>query len=135
MGMARKTRNVAHPPPPEGSCVDKSGCDVGELFRVLGKSHMLDILWTFVRDAPQPRRFVEVQDELGLSPNTLSARLKDLVATGLLSRVVYNEIPPRVDYAATQKALDLGEVFDALQDWAKRHDLRPATEQQVTAVA
>lgn len=131
--MARKRERPAYQPPPEGSCASKIGCDVGELFRVLGKTHMLDILWTFVRDSPNPRRFVEVQHELGLSPNTLSTRLKDLVEAGLLSRVVYNEIPPRVDYTATQKTLDLGPVFGALHEWAQQHDLQPVPEQQAGA--
>lgn len=128
--MARP-RAPTPPAPPVGGCVDtSSGCDIGDLFRILGKTHMLQILWTFVRDAPNPRRFVEVQDELNLSPNTLSSRLKDLTETGLLSRVVYNEIPPRVDYAATQKAHDLGPIFRQLHHWASTHDLEPVAEAQ-----
>lgn len=133
--MRKRREQPSRPAAPQGSCGHATtGCEIGELFRVLGKSHMLPILWTFVRDAPAPRRFVEVQHELGLSPNTLSARLKDLVNAGLLSRVVYNEIPPRVDYAATAKALDLGGVFDSLHEWTKRHDLSPATPDEETRV-
>lgn len=134
--MARRARVSTPRAPPQDSCVStNSGCDVGELFRILGKTHMLDILWTFVREAPEPRRFVEVQHELRLSPNTLSSRLKDLVETGLLSRVPYNEIPPRVDYAATQKAHDLGPVFSLLHEWARKHDLQPAPAQEEAATA
>ncbi len=60
-----------------------------------------------------------------MSPNTLSDRLKELVKAGLLSRTSYNEIPPRVDYEATPKAVDLKPVFEALGEWAERHTLRP----------
>ena len=100
------------------------GCAVTELFHTLSKAHMLDILQIFTQDSG-PHRFVDIQERLSLSPNTLSERLKDLVRSGLLTRTVYNEIPPRVDYAATPKARDLAPVFESLQAWAARNDLRP----------
>lgn len=113
-----------HDSPCEGT---QTGCQIGDLFRLLGKTHVLDILYLFTQEERgMPRRFVEVQHRLGISPNTLSERLKELVAAGLLSRTAYNEIPPRVDYAATQKALDLDRVFVSLKDWATQHDLKPA---------
>lgn len=85
---------------------------------------MLDILYIFTQE-PGPHRFVDVQRRLSLSPNTLSDRFKDLVNGGLLTRTVYNEIPPRVDYEATPKAVELRPVFDTLDRWAARNDLRP----------
>ena len=123
MPRAKKERPAVERPCQEA----EGGCEIGELFRVLGKTHMLDILHLFISD-PEPRRFVEVQDRLGLSPNTLTERLKELVQTGLLRRTAYNEIPPRVDYQATQKALDLHTVFAALQQWAARNDLEPTAQ-------
>jgi DNA-binding HxlR family transcriptional regulator len=107
------------------SCANvEGGCAVGELFRVLGKTHVLDILHLFLQE-PGPRRFVDVQNRLQMSPNTLSERLKELVEAGLLTRTAYNQIPPRVDYEATAKARDLQPVFASLLAWAQRHDLRP----------
>ncbi len=85
---------------------------------------MLDILHIFHTE-PTPHRFVDLQDRLHLSPNTLSERLRELVDAGLLTRTAYNEIPPRVDYAATEKALALAPVFVSLTEWATGHDLRP----------
>lgn len=118
------------PRPPtatEPLCEGEAGCQIGDLFRLLGKTHVLDILYLFTQeDRGAPRRFVEVQHRLGLSPNTLSERLKELVEAGLLTRTAYNEIPPRVDYQATPKALDLDTVFVALKTWTTRHDLRPS---------
>jgi DNA-binding HxlR family transcriptional regulator len=120
MPRAKKER-----PPAEAPCrTAPGGCEISELFRVLGKSHMLDILHLFLFDGT-PRRFVEVQDRLRLSPNTLTERLKELVEVGLLTRTAYNEIPPRVDYEATPKARNLFPVFQALQEWAAKNDLRP----------
>ena len=100
------------------------GCEVAELFRVLGKTYMLDILHIFLVEGNGPKRFVALQERLELSPNTLSDRLKELVKAGLLTRTPFNEIPPRVDYEATAKAHDLRGVFDTLLEWAARHDLK-----------
>lgn len=104
----------------------EAGCQMGDLFKLLSQSHMLDILHTAIGSAA-PVRFVELQNKLHLSPNTLSARLKALVESGLLTRTAHNTIPPRVDYAATVKARDLGTVFGALGTWAERHNLAPVT--------
>jgi DNA-binding HxlR family transcriptional regulator len=100
------------------------GCQIGDLFRLLGKAHVMDILYLFHVQSGA-RRFLEIQSALRISPNTLSDRLKELVDAGLLTRTAYNEIPPRVDYAATRKAEELRPVFKALGDWSRRHDLEP----------
>ncbi len=110
----------------EAACAPgTAGCDIGDLFRLLGKVHVLDILHLFIWEATGPRRFVEIQQALGISPNTLSERLKSLVEAGLLSRTSYNEIPPRVDYEVTAKARDLKPVFQALRAWSERNALAP----------
>lgn len=115
---------------------DVAGCQVTDLFRLFGKTHVLDILYLFTtEDRGAPRRFVEVQHRLALSPNTLSERLKELVEAGLLTRTAYNEIPPRVDYQATKKALELDMVFDALKEWASRNDLSAATGEDAVATS
>jgi DNA-binding HxlR family transcriptional regulator len=128
-------RPKAERPAAEAPCASvQGGCEVGELFRVLGKTHMLDILHLFLHEEG-PKRFVEVQHRLGLSPNTLTERLKELQHVGLLSRTAYNEIPPRVDYEATAKAKDLGPVFGALLAWAQRHTLTVEAPAAATAEA
>ncbi len=110
-------------------CADApSGCQIGDLFQLLSKAHMMDILHTVIHQRG-PHRFVDLQKRLALSPNTLSNRLKALLDAGLVTRTAYNEIPPRVDYEATPKALDLTTVFQALHEWSLRHNL----EQEITA--
>src|ERR1041385_1941627 len=100
------------------------GCAVGELFHLLGESYVLDLLYVFLADG-KPKRFLDLQDRLKMSPNTLTDRLRGLVKCGLLTRTAFNEIPPRVEYAATSKARELQSVFEALQDWARRNNLKP----------
>src|SRR5712691_3750148 len=107
--------------------VARQGCRIGELFKVLGKPHTLDILHTFIEE-PAPRRFGELMDELELSPKTLAQRLRELVRAGLLTRTAYNEIPPRVDYEVTKKAQRLRPIFDVLVAWAAENDLKPMSK-------
>lgn len=125
--MPRKSGPAPLPPhePAEARCTSQpGGCEIQDLFRLLGKTHTLDILHLFVvQETTATMRFVEVQNALKLSPNTLSERLKELMHAGLLARTAYNEIPPRVDYQATRKAHDLEPVFEALIDWAQRNSL------------
>ncbi len=119
-----------------GNCSNSpGGCQIGELFDLLSKAHMLDLLHIFTREVDGPLRFVDIQTRLNISPNTLASRLKALVAAGLLTRTAYNEIPPRVDYEVTAKALDLRVVFKALADWAQRNALTPDSPVDATAKA
>ncbi|MCI4368909.1 MAG: helix-turn-helix transcriptional regulator [Thermoplasmata archaeon] len=100
-----------------------AGCPVGELFAMLGQPHMLRILHTFGEQGGRPVRFRELETKLSLSPRTLSGRLRTLVEAGLLTRTAYGEVPPRVEYALTPKAIDLGHLFDEMEAWARRNTL------------
>jgi DNA-binding HxlR family transcriptional regulator len=77
--------------------------------------------WTLliVRDlAAGPRRFVALQRVLpGISTEQLRSRLNRMVADGILSRKRYREVPPRVDYALTERARDLLPVLRELARW------------------
>ncbi len=110
--------------PPKSRAGSSGGCPVEEVFRLLGKPYVLAILNSF-GDKPGPQRFIRLQRQLGLSPNTLTQRLRELVDAGLLYRVPYHEIPPRVDYELTGKAQELRVIFEELHAWSKRNDLNP----------
>ena len=97
---------------------------VTEMLGLLGKAHTLAILGQFAFDRG-PCRFNELESELGISPNTLSERLSELVAAGLLTRHSYDEIPPRVEYESTEKSDYLAPVFGHLFAWAGEYDLEP----------
>ena len=88
------------------------------LFDLLGRAHTMSILFYLVREEPRPWRFSELEETLAVSPNTLSSRLEELVEEGLLERNSFDEIPPRVEYTATEKARDLEPVFQELRRWA-----------------
>ncbi|MBI5815133.1 MAG: helix-turn-helix transcriptional regulator [Nitrospinae bacterium] len=68
-----------------------------------------------------PRRFGQLRRSLdGVSPRTLSARLKELEAEGILTRTIYAEIPPRVEYRLTPNGLGLKGVIGAMGEWGMK---------------
>ena len=68
------------------------------------------------------RKFQDFENSLsGISPNTLSARLKRLEEAGIIERRFYAEHPPRAEYALTAKGRELGPVMKALRAWGERH--------------
>ncbi|MET7517951.1 winged helix-turn-helix transcriptional regulator [Streptomyces sp. NPDC005480] len=68
-----------------------------------------------------PKRFTELRAALpGISPKTLSSRLRPFVLTGLVTRTDYPEIPPRLEYQLTPEGARLQAVFDAMAAWAQQ---------------
>lgn len=102
------------------------GCEIGALFSILAKPHMLHILHEFLVDPPHGLRFGELRERLGLAPKTLSTRLKSLVEAGLLVRKRYNEIPPRVEYEVTGTGRKLADLFRFMERWANENSLHAA---------
>jgi DNA-binding HxlR family transcriptional regulator len=80
--------------------------------------------WTLllVRDLAAGRsRFCELERSLaGISPRTLSLRLRALEEDGIVERHTYPEVPPRVEYSLTQKGLDLLPIIDSMRDYGRR---------------
>jgi DNA-binding HxlR family transcriptional regulator len=77
--------------------------------------------WTplIVRDLAQGcRRFGELQSSLvGISPKTLSDRLRRLEDAGVITRSCFAEMPPRVEYRLTQKGTALLHVIESMRDF------------------
>ena len=66
-----------------------------------------------------PRRFCELTNTVeGLSDRVLSDRLRELELEGVVERVVYPQIPVRVEYQLTDKGRALEPVVTAIQKWA-----------------
>jgi DNA-binding HxlR family transcriptional regulator len=66
-------------------------------------------------------RFNELMDELkGISPSTLASTLKDLDKEELLSKEVFREIPPRVEYSLSKRGKELREAIVPLIRWATK---------------
>lgn len=101
---------------------------VEDLVQFLGRPHMMGVVFHVGAVAHGPVRFSEIHQALGISPNTLTTRLKDLVGAGFLARQSYDEIPPRVEYSPTSKLLELVPVFRGMHEWCDAHALDAADE-------
>ena len=68
------------------------------------------------------RRFGQLQQSLGgVSPKMLIARLRELEERGLVTRTLFPEIPPRVEYSLTDDGRTLRPIVDAMADWGRTH--------------
>jgi DNA-binding HxlR family transcriptional regulator len=79
-----------------------------------------------------PMRFSELRRSIeGISQRMLTLTLRGLERDGLVSRTVFPEIPPRVDYALTRLGKTLHEPISARADWAEqnRTSIQSAREQ------
>jgi len=64
-------------------------------------------------------RFGELRRAIpGITQHMLTTTLRELERDGLVSRTVYPEVPPRVEYEMTSRGRRLGPVFDAILKWA-----------------
>jgi len=68
-----------------------------------------------------PKRFCELTATVeGLSDRVLSDRLRELEVEGVVERIVYPQIPVRVEYKLTEKGLALKPVVEAIHEWANK---------------
>lgn len=68
----------------------------------------------------KPRRFNELQRMVsGISQKMLTQTLRSLERDGLVTRTIYAEVPPRVEYALTALGESLIDPLDALRYWAE----------------
>lgn len=91
------------------------GCPVARTAEIIGNK------WTplIVRDLADGRkRFSELERSLtGISPKTLSERLKRLEEAVVVERACFAEVPPRVEYTLTEKGFALLPVIDSMRDF------------------
>jgi DNA-binding HxlR family transcriptional regulator len=92
-------------------------CSVAQCLEVTGEWWTMLIL----RDAfLGVTRFDEIHERLGIARNVLTQRLATLVEDGILTKVPYQEHPPRSDYRLTDKGRDLWMVLTAMREWGDR---------------
>ncbi len=69
-----------------------------------------------------PRRFNELRVPLaGITPKVLAQTLRAMQRDGLITRTVYDENPPRVEYALTPLGRSLLALIDAARAWSREH--------------
>lgn len=71
---------------------------------------------------PGTKRFGELKKSIGtVSQKVLTAQLREMEEQGLVSRKVYAEVPPRVEYTLTETGCSLKPVLDAMWAWGEEY--------------
>ncbi len=71
------------------------------------------------------KRFGELKKSIqGISQKVLTSHLRDMEAGGLLTRKVYPEVPPRVEYTLMETGLSLKPVLDSMVEWGMNYKKR-----------
>lgn len=94
-------------------------CPVATTVALIGSKWKLLILRNLLQ---RPWRFNELKRDLeGVSQKVLTDSLRSLEADGILTRTVYPEVPPRVEYALTDLGRSLKPILDAMVDWGSAY--------------
>jgi len=88
-------------------------------FALLSGKWKLEIMWLLNQ---RVYRFGELRKAIpGITQHMLTAQLRELEADGLVSRAVFAEVPPRVEYEITSKARGLAPTMQALTAWWRKY--------------
>jgi DNA-binding HxlR family transcriptional regulator len=91
------------------------GCAVEATLSMIDGKWKGVILYHLMSDT---MRFNEIRRKMpGVTQRMLTNQLRELEADGLISRTVFPQVPPRVDYALTDRGYSLGPVIQALKCW------------------
>lgn len=92
---------------------------INKVWEVLGKKWALLILKNL--HTKEAVRFTELKRLMpGISSTVLSNRLLEMEREGLISKKIFPEIPPKVEYRLTSRARELGVILKELGGWAQR---------------
>jgi DNA-binding HxlR family transcriptional regulator len=99
---------------------DPQACAVELALATIGGKWKLRI-YDLLRNG-QSVRYCLLNNKLeGISEKTLTAQLREMEQDGIVTRIVYPEVPPRVEYQLTVLGQSLQIVFDALASWGKAY--------------
>ena len=100
---------------------DLPACPVETTLTLIGDKWKVLILRDLMTGT---KRFGELKRTVGgVSQKVLTAQLRDMEAKGLLSRTVYPEVPPRVEYSLTERGKSLIPILDQMCEWGDENRL------------
>ena len=92
-------------------------CPVATTVALIGSKWKLLIMRNLLT---RPWRFNELKKDLdGISQKVLTDSLRSMEADGLLTRTVYPEVPPRVEYTLTELGCSLRPILEAMRIWGE----------------
>lgn len=102
-------------------------CPVATTVRLIGSKWKLLIIRNLLQ---RPWRFNELKKNLeGISQKVLTDSLRSMEADGIVTRTVYPEIPPRVEYALSELGESMRPVMDAMEKWGINYKNQLQTKQ------
>jgi DNA-binding HxlR family transcriptional regulator len=108
-----------HREPAKQTCSAQDKLYVGRAAEIVSKKWTSEILYALTAGS---QRFSTLQSEAGdPNPRTLSARLDELEAAGVITKQCFAEVPPRVEYALTPKGHGLVPILEQMHTWGKRY--------------
>nr|WP_305139181.1 helix-turn-helix domain-containing protein [uncultured Schaedlerella sp.] len=94
-------------------------CPVATTVQLIGNKWKLLIIRNL---RMRPWRFNELQKNLdGISQKVLTDSLRSMEADGLITRTVYAEVPPRVEYALSELGETMRPILDAMEVWGNSY--------------
>lgn len=90
-------------------------CPVATTVQLIGSKWKLLIMRNLLA---RPWRFNELQKDLeGISQKVLTDSLRSMESDGIITRTVYPEVPPRVEYALSELGESMRPIIDAMEQW------------------
>lgn len=95
------------------------GCPVRNILARLCDKWTLLVIYILDRSDKDSMRFTELKQKMpDISQRMLSMTLRTLEEDGYVTRTIFSEIPPRVEYALTERAKSLKPILDSLLQWS-----------------
>ena len=94
-------------------------CPVATTVQMIGSKWKLLIMRNLLQ---RPWRFTELKKDLeGISQKVLTDSLRSMEADGIVTRTVYPEVPPRVEYALSPLGESMRPIMDAMESWGNAY--------------
>ncbi len=96
----------------------KNKCGIAFTLSIIGGRWKINILSYLLSE--KKLRYSELRKRLtGISERMLIAKLKELESDGLINRMVYQQVPPKVEYELTEHGRSLKEILVQMDEWGE----------------
>lgn len=100
-------------------CNKKHICKVETVVDIVGKKWNLLIIWHLMNAT---LRFSELQARMcAINSKTITKHLRDLEGYAIITRTIYPEVPPRVEYTLTEKGRAIIPIIEAMLRWGDNY--------------
>ena len=101
----------------KGLGVENKSCPLENAVNTISGKWKIPIIWQIHEGKKRPSEFLKGIQKV--DRRVLNQHLKEMISDGLLTKISFNELPPRVEYSLTDLGEQLVEVLWKLNDWGK----------------